>query len=545
MNKDSVNEMEQIQKGLEQFLRQEIEGYQDETKSNKEIDLQEYESKKYESEAYESEEYESGEDEESWTEEDMEDYSEEELLYKRYQSRNRTRPDEEDVYDEFSDQEELEKRQYVNKRRNRKLAPSNQTRNQDLLVETSSATNKKHRKPEEPENLRQSPSSSYAKRQNSRAEKEYSAPKAGMVVSEERASGKSNGRRRTGENMSSSKKSKRRVAQPMASRQETLPTKPPKKRRKKSRLKRFLITILVLVVLMGAGLYALVGMVYSNMKYEPITSLVNEPMKEKGVTNILLIGNDSRTQGEDGRSDAMIMLSISNKTNKIYMTSLLRDIYVDIPGYKGNRLNAAYSYGGAELLMETIEQNFDIQVNRYILVNFQAFANLVDAVGGVDLELTNEEVQYVNGYLVEYNILEGRAEGTDYLDTSLSGIIHLNGPQALAYSRNRYLGTDFGRTERQRKVLSSVMRKLPASVVTNPKELFNGLLPNLTTNLTKQECFQLSLQAGKLLTYEVVQNSIPIEGSFKNADIRGMAVLEVDFEQNNKFIRKNIYGIEE
>lgn len=540
MNKDSVNEMEQIQKGLEQFLRQEIEGYQDETKSNKEIDLQENESKKYESEAYESEE-----DEEFWTEEDMEDYGEEELLNKRYQSRNRTRPDEEDLYDEFSDQEELEKRQYVNKRRNRNLAPSNHTRNQDLSVETSSAKNRKHRKPEEPENLRHSPSSSYAKRQNSRAQKEYSDPKADRIVSDEIASGKGSDRRKTGENMSSSKKNKRRAARSMAARQETLPTKPPKRRRKKSRLKRFLITILVLVVLMGAGLYALVGMVYGNMKYEPITSLVNEPMKEKGVTNILLIGNDSRSQGEDGRSDAMIMLSISNKTNKIYMTSLLRDIYVDIPGYKGNRLNAAYSYGGAELLMETIEQNFDIQVNRYILVNFQAFANLVDAVGGVDLELTNEEVQYVNGYLVEYNILEGRAEGTDYLDTSLSGIIHLNGPQALAYSRNRYLGTDFGRTERQRKVLSSVMKKLPTSVVTNPKELFNGLLPNLTTNLTQQECFQLSLQAGKLLTYEVVQNSIPIEGSFKNADIRGMAVLEVDFEQNNEFIRKNIYGIEE
>ena len=118
------------------------------------------------------------------------------------------------------------------------------------------------------------------------------------------------------------------------------------------------------------------------MNYEPVESVSAQPMKEEGVVNILLIGNDSRENGEDGRSDAMILLSISNKTKKIYMTSLLRDMYVEIPGHDNNRLNAAYSFGGAELLMETVEQNFDITVNRYVLVNFEAFANLVDAVGG-------------------------------------------------------------------------------------------------------------------------------------------------------------------
>ena len=266
------------------------------------------------------------------------------------------------------------------------------------------------------------------------------------------------------------------------------------------------------------------------------------PMKEEGVTNILLIGNDSRSEGEDGRSDAMILLSISNKTKKIYMTSLLRDMYVEIPGHKDNRLNAAYAYGGPELLMETLEKNLDITVNRYVLVNFQAFANLVDAVGGVDLELTNDEVIYVNGYLVEYNILEGRAEGTDYLDTSLSGMIHLNGPQALAYCRNRYLGTDFGRTERQRKVLTAVIKNAPKALVTNPKGLVDGLLPNLTTNLTQAECYALSLQAVKAMTYEIVAASIPIEGSYSNATIRQMSVLQVDFEKNKAYIRENIYG---
>ena len=314
------------------------------------------------------------------------------------------------------------------------------------------------------------------------------------------------------------------------------------KRKKKTGFKRFLITVALIIAFLGAGLYVLVGKVYGEMKYEEIESVSSSPMKEDGVINILLIGNDSRENGEDGRSDAMILLSISNKTKKIYMTSLLRDMYVDIPGHKGNRLNAAYSYGGAELLMETIEQNFDIHISRYVLVNFEAFANLVDAVGGVDLELSSKEVEYVNGYLVEYNILLGRPEGTDYFADTSGGMVHLNGPQALAYCRNRYIGTDFGRTERQRKVLAEVIHNLPKAVLTNPQELIDGLMPNLTTNLTQVECYQLSLMAPKAVTYDIIQNSIPLEGTYKDATIREMAVLEVDFEANKKFLQENLYG---
>lgn len=315
----------------------------------------------------------------------------------------------------------------------------------------------------------------------------------------------------------------------------------PKKKRK-SKVKSFLLILIIVLALLAGGLYLAVGSVYDQMHYEEVEAVTTEPMEEEGVINVLLIGNDSRKNGEDGRSDAMILLSISSKTKTIYMTSLLRDMYVEIPGYKNNRLNAAYSFGGAELLMDTIEQNFGITLNRYVLVNFEAFANLVDAVGGVDLELTSKEIEYVNGYLVEYNILTNRPEGTDYMDTSVSGMVHLNGPQALAYSRNRYLGTDFGRTERQRKVLEAIIKKLPLTLATNPKELFEGLMTNLTTNLTKEECYWLSFRGAAYLGYDIVQNSIPLEGTYKNTNIRNMAVLEVDFEANKQFIQQNIYG---
>lgn len=307
-------------------------------------------------------------------------------------------------------------------------------------------------------------------------------------------------------------------------------------------LRRILIVLTVLVVAVFGGLYLIEGPIYAKLNYEEIESLTGAPMQENGVVNILLIGNDSRENGEDGRSDAMILLSISKKTKKIYMTSLLRDMYVEIPGYDGNRLNAAYSYGGAELLLETVEQNFDITVNRYVLVNFEAFANLVDAVGGVDLELTNDEVLLVNGYLWEYNILTEQPEGTDYLDTSLEGLIHLDGPQALAYTRNRYIGTDFGRTERQRKVLNEVIKKLPKALVTNPVELVDGLMPNLTTNLTRWECYRLSLMAPRALTYDIESGSIPLEGTYQDATIREMSVLEVDFDANKEYLQELLYG---
>jgi LCP family protein required for cell wall assembly len=315
-----------------------------------------------------------------------------------------------------------------------------------------------------------------------------------------------------------------------------------KRRKKKSRLKKVLFALILVVALLAAGLYSLVGIVYNKLEFEEISSVADLPMKEDGVVNILLIGNDSRENGEDGRSDAMILLSISSRTKTIYLTSLLRDMYVEIPGHDGNRLNAAYSFGGAELLMETVEKNFDITVNRCVQVNFEAFANLVDAVGGVELELTSEEVEYVNGYLVEYNMLLDRPQGTDNLDTSVSGLIHLNGPQALAYCRNRYLGTDFGRTERQRKVMTAVLKKLPVSLMTNGSEVIDGLMPNLTTNLSQGECFRLSLMAGKLLTYEIVSDSIPQPGTYKDATIRKMAVLEVDFDANKKYLKEKIYG---
>ena len=314
-----------------------------------------------------------------------------------------------------------------------------------------------------------------------------------------------------------------------------------KSKRKKSGFRRLILFLLVLLAVLLGGWYYLIGRLYGEINYQEAAGFRDKPWKGGGAVNILLIGNDSRGNDENGRSDAMILLSVNEKAKTVYMTSILRDIYVEIPGHDGNRLNAAYSFGGPELLMETIGRNFDVEVNRYVMVNFEAFANLVDAVGGVDLEVSGEEIEYINAYLVEYNMLTERPEGTDYMDTAAGVLVHLNGPQALAYSRNRYMGTDFGRTQRQRKVLSGVVKNLPSALLSGPGEVLKGILPNLTTNLTKRECMELSLLSGKLLSYEWEQGSVPLEGSYQNATIREMEVLQIDFEKNKEYLHERAY----
>ena len=495
MSRENGNEMEQIQKNLERFLDREVEkyekgeaGYRDDV----DMDESEYEEESlYEDEAEYDEESEYGDEEEYDGEPEYEDEEkyEEEPEY-----------DDEGEYDgepEYEDEREDDEPDY----------------DEELYDEEEEPLYEEER---------------YGGRRPGR--RRYDEP--------ERAVRKDKGREKPKKEKPKKEKRKREEDK------HAVMSRDKKKngKKKKSRGKKVLTVLAVLLVLFGAVWYLAIGSIYGKMRYNRLETLAGEPLKENGVVNILLIGSDSRTEGDDGRSDAMILLSVSSKTRTIHMTSLLRDMYVDIPGRNGNRLNAAYSFGGPELLLETVKQNLGIEVNRYAVVNFQAFANLVDAVNGVDLELTNEEVKWVNAYLNEYNELRGMPMETDYLDTSLSGMIHLNGAQSLAYSRNRFIGTDFGRTERQRKVLSAVMKKLPAALVTNPNGLINGLFPNLTTNLTQTECLRLSLMGGKLLTYDIVQESIPLEGTYSSVTIRGMDVLQVDFDRNRAYLQEQLYG---
>lgn len=267
-----------------------------------------------------------------------------------------------------------------------------------------------------------------------------------------------------------------------------------------------------------------------------------EALYSKDVFNVLLIGSDARKKNEASRSDSMILVSINKKTNKIHLTSIMRDIYVTIPGYKNNRINVAYAYGGADLLFKTLKQNFGIQVDKYIAVDFYSFMDIIDTLGGVDMEISNAEVRVMNDYIKHLNGLKNRSEET-YL-ISEGGNLHLNGTQALAYSRVRYVGNgDFERTNRQRKVLNEVFEKAKQSDFATLKNLADSILPQITTNLNEVELLSLVLKLPSWLKYDLESHRIPVDGSYQSMRVRGMAVLGVDFAKNKKYLEEVIYPV--
>ena len=193
------------------------------------------------------------------------------------------------------------------------------------------------------------------------------------------------------------------------------------------------------------------------------------------VKNVLLIGADRRSMSENGRSDSMILMSVNRKTGKIHITSLMRAMYVCIPRSDGNvwgMLNAAYSWGGPNLLIDTIEMNFRIKVDHYMIVDFTAFETAINLVDGVEVELTEREASVINSQ--------------SHKKVS-SGLQKLDGHQALIYAQTRNIDNDFKRTNRQRTVIYALLDKVPGQSVGTLISLANEILPYVNTNLTNTE----------------------------------------------------------
>lgn len=257
------------------------------------------------------------------------------------------------------------------------------------------------------------------------------------------------------------------------------------------------------------------------------------------VYNILLIGSDTRESGEVGRSDAMILVSINQKTQTIYLTSFLRDCYVSIPGYGNTKLNHAFAYGGPDLLEKTLEQNFKVHVDRYVAVDFFSFMDVIDILGGVYINVSEEEQKVTNNYIWSMNKLMGEEWSNDYLWSS--GWQKLNGKQALCYARNRYTGNDYERTARQRTIINQIidgaMQASPATLV----DLAQVILPQVTTDMTKSEILGYAANVAAYLGYDVQQQQIPASGTYSSATISGMSVISLDLDANIKYLQSTIY----
>jgi LCP family protein required for cell wall assembly len=255
---------------------------------------------------------------------------------------------------------------------------------------------------------------------------------------------------------------------------------------------------------------------------------------------LLLIGTDTYSPKSRGRSDTMMLAQVDPKNKTIKLVSFLRDMYVKIPGKGTNRLNAAYAFGGPDLLLKTLKANFGIEPDAYVSVNFSRMADLIDAIGGVEVDVSSREISQLNGILQYYNRQMGKKQNDSMVRKA--GLQTLNGRQALSFSRIRKIDSDFQRTDRQRTVIEAAFHKVMALSWDKIGELVLDNLDNVVTNISAADAIKLIPTAitAKDATFETMQ--IPIQGGYASKMISGMAVLVPSLTKNVNALDDFLYG---
>ena len=254
---------------------------------------------------------------------------------------------------------------------------------------------------------------------------------------------------------------------------------------------------------------------------------------EGDVINILLIGQDRRPGEERSRSDSMILVTLNPQKNCIQLTSFMRDLYVQIPGYKDNRLNVAYRYGDVKLMNETFKINFGLEFDGNVMVDFDEFTEIIEVLGGVTLEMSSAEAKYMNKH--SDNTFQ---EGENYL----------NADDALTFTRMRYAaGGDYGRTDRQRRVLTALAESVRGSDAWTLLTLFDKILPHISTNLDDTEILRCITVGAQILAHggEIQTLRIPQDDAHYQASIRDMSVLVPNLEKCREDLQEFIYNTEE
>ena len=264
------------------------------------------------------------------------------------------------------------------------------------------------------------------------------------------------------------------------------------------------------------------------------------PVNDK-VYNFLLVGVDRRDKSWNGNSDSMMLVSINYGAKRVSIVSLMRDTYVEIPDVGYEKLNNAYARGGGPLLTQTISNMYNIELKDYAAVDFENMIEIVDAVGGVDLEMTDAEVEVANGYMRDMcNTLN--MNGEEYVLPG-GGQYHCNGVQAVAYARNRFVGnSDYARTERQRYVISQLIKEIKSMNAAQLASFVADVLPLVTHNVSESSIWELVKQAPDILTYKFVQDRIPYDGLYEVIYVRGQDMLVPDWDQTVTKLHETIYG---
>lgn len=267
------------------------------------------------------------------------------------------------------------------------------------------------------------------------------------------------------------------------------------KKKKKKHRKLIFALELVLLLVVALGLFAFaqlsrVGRV--NLK----DIVINSGIAKSGYRNIALFGVDSREGDLDSgtNSDTIMVCSINNKSGEIKLVSVYRDTYLDVNDGHYSKANSAYAGGGPERAVNMLNKNLDLDITDFVTVDFNAVIKAVDLLGGIDIDLTDEEVKWLNAYLIETS----QVTGVSYENVAASGTQHLSGIQAMAYCRIRYTeGWDYKRTERQRLVLEKIFAAAQAQGVTGLAGLINTMIPYIKTSLSNTEMLALAANIGK------------------------------------------------
>ena len=292
------------------------------------------------------------------------------------------------------------------------------------------------------------------------------------------------------------------------------------------------------LICLGAVLLLEIPAVTASAVYTVKAQENDATVDTSNIKSILLIGQDKQGDQTRQRSDSMILATLDKDQGTISLTSFMRDLYVAIPGYSSTRINAAYAYGGMELLDETLEENFGVQIDGNVEVDFEVFKVLVDKVGGIDLELTQAEADYICGR--DQSVLYPQPLRTDW--DLQEGVNHLDGEQALIHARNRSIGnSDYRRTERQQDVLKAAFAKIKDLNVLEIGGLVKDVLPLVTTDLFLWDMTGYAMDVMSIGTDEIQSYRIPEDGSYTPQTIDGMQVLVPNLEQNREYLQQILY----
>lgn len=304
--------------------------------------------------------------------------------------------------------------------------------------------------------------------------------------------------------------------------------------------KRIVVYVLIALILLALIAFATVYGIYNSFRTDinednlGISSEIQDKYGDSDIFNVALFGVDTRDEDSfSGRSDTIIIASVDKKNNVVKLTSILRDSYVAIEGHKNQKITHAYAFGGAELAIKTINQNFGMNITDYATINFYKLADAIDILGGIDIEVTEAERKHLNDI--------GDDENPDFNYLDEAGTVHLNGEQAVVYARLRKIDSDVARSNRQRKVIEALIVQAKKVSPAKYAEMVRTMMSLCETSLSFSEIMSFA----PMITKDITIQTLTIPGDEENA-IGGMYdgawVWRYDLSEATQHIHEFIYG---